>query len=733
MRWFEEPVSSDNLAGLGALREVTTVDIAAGEYGYDLPYFARMAPVVDCLQVDVTRCGGYTEWARAAAVAAAAGIEVSAHCAPNLSAHAGRRRRTSGTSSGSPTTTGSRACSSTAPSTRPAARSPRPTPRPRPVPPGRPRVPGHVMNIEDYALLGDLHTAALVSADGSVDWLCLPRFDSPACFAALLDDEHAGSWRLAPASTRRTGRRRYLPGTLALETTWDCPEGTVRVIDLMPPRDENADVVRIVEGVRGHVPMEMTMRLRFDYGSVTPWIRHRDGGLETVAGPDAVWLRTPVDLAEDTVARFTVSPGDRVPFVLSHTASHSPRPEPTNAEAALARTKRFWTDWIGQCTYQGRWPDAVHRALITLKALTYAPTGGILAAATTSLPERVGGARNWDYRFCWLRDATFTLQALIGTGYTEEARAWREWLLRAVAGDPADLRTVYTVDGTRRMPETTLDWLGGYEKSTPVRVGNAATDQFQLDVWGEVLSGLYLVRTADIPTEHAAWEMQRALLDFLEGHWSEPDNGLWEVRGERRHFVHSKVMAWAGLDRAIRSVERHGLDGPVAEWRRLRDRVHADVCEHGYDADRGTFTQYYGSAGLDAALLLIPRVGFLPWSDRRVRGTVDAVRAELEHDGFVRRYDTADGVDGQEGSEGAFLAASFWLADALHGTGRTDEATALFERLLALRNDVGLLSEEYDVEHDRHVGNTPQAFSLVGLINTARHLSGRVVGSTAHG
>jgi GH15 family glucan-1,4-alpha-glucosidase len=563
-----------------------------------------------------------------------------------------------------------------------------------------------------------------VSTDGAIDWLCLPRFDSPACFAALLDDERAGSWRLAPAAARH-GRRRYLADTLVLETTWDCPEGTVRVVDLMPPRDENADVVRIVEGVRGRVPMEMTMRLRFDYGSVTPWIRHRDGCLEAVAGPHAVWLRTPVALhAEDTAtsARFTVSAGDRVPFVLTHAASHAPRPEPTDAETALAETTRFWTDWIAQCTYQGRWSDAVHRALITVKALTYAPTGGILAAATTSLPERIGGARNWDYRFCWLRDATFTLQALIGTGYTEEAHAWREWLLRAVAGDPDDLQTVYSVDGTRRLPETTLDWLAGYEKSTPVRVGNAATDQFQLDVWGEVLSGLYLIRAADIPTEHAAWEIQRALLDFLEGHWDEPDNGLWEVRGSRQHFVHSKVMVWAGLDRAIRSVERHGVDGPVADWRRLRDRVHADVCERGYDRDRGTFTQYYGSTGLDAALLLIPRVGFLPWSDPRVRGTVDAVRADLEHDGFVRRYDTA--VDGQEGSEGAFLAASFWLADALHGIGRRDEAKEMFQRLIELANDVGLLAEEYDPRIQRQVGNTPQAFSHLALINAARHLSG---------
>ncbi|MEQ0565519.1 glycoside hydrolase family 15 protein [Amycolatopsis sp. NEAU-NG30] len=592
--------------------------------------------------------------------------------------------------------------------------------------------------IEDYALLGDLHTAALLSRDGAIDWLCLPRFDSPACFAALLHDERAGTWRLAPAGGGPATRRAYRGDSLVLSSEWDTPDGTVRVLDFMPPRGEAADVVRIVEGVSGRVPMRMLLRLRFDYGHVTPWVHHEDGDFAAVAGPDAIWLRTPVPLhGEDlaTHAEFTVAAGDRVPFVLTHRASHLPRPRHVDAETALRDTEGFWADWAGRCRYDGAWPDAVRRALVTLKGLTYAPTGGILAAATTSLPEQIGGPRNWDYRYCWLRDATFTLQALIGTGYHEEARAWREWLVRAVAGDPADLQIMYGIDGSRRLPESTLDWLAGYEGSAPVRVGNAAADQFQLDVWGEVLDGLHLVREAGIATSHTAWDLQRALLDFLEGHWDKPDNSLWEVRGPRRHFVHSKVMAWAGVDRAVRTVERHGLDGPSGRWRALRDRIHDDVCTHGYDAGRGTFTQFYGSRGLDAALLLIPRVGFLPASDPRVAGTVEAVRTELAHDGFVSRYDpSADGgVDGLPGGEASFLACSFWLADALHGIGRTAEARDLFERLLGLRNDVGLLAEEYDTRLRRQVGNTPQAFSMVGLVNTARHLSGASTTTDATG
>ncbi|GHF42286.1 GH15 family glucan-1,4-alpha-glucosidase [Amycolatopsis bartoniae] len=582
--------------------------------------------------------------------------------------------------------------------------------------------------IEDYALLGDLHTAALVSREGAVDWLCLPRFDSPACFAALLHDDSAGTWQLAPASGGPATRRGYRGDTLILSSEWDTPDGTVRVLDFMPPRGEAPDVVRVVEGVSGRVPMRMSLRLRFDYGSIVPWVRHQDGGIAAVAGPDAVWLRTPVPLHGhdlSTTAEFTVAAGERVPFVLTYRESHLPHPKVADPEDSLRDTERFWTEWISRCRYEGPWSAEVRRALVTLKALTYRPTGGILAAATTSLPEQFGGARNWDYRYCWLRDATFTLQALLGTGYTDEARAWREWLVRAVAGDPADLQILYGLDGTRRLPESTVDWLDGYEGAAPVRVGNAAAGQFQLDVWGEVLDGLHLCREDGLPAVEPVWDLQRGLLDFLEGHWDRPDNGLWEVRGPARHFVHSKVMAWAGVDRAVRTVENHGLDGPVDHWRRLRDRIHEDVCDKGYDAERGTFTQFYGSRGLDAALLLLPRVGFLPWTDRRVRGTVDAVRRELDHDGFLRRYDPeADGgVDGLEGKENAFLACSFWLADALHGTGRTAEARRLFERLLQLRNDVGLLSEEYDTRDRRQAGNTPQAFSMVGLVNTARHLT----------
>jgi GH15 family glucan-1,4-alpha-glucosidase len=593
-------------------------------------------------------------------------------------------------------------------------------------------VPGR---IEDYGLIGDLQTAALVGRDGSIDWLCLPRFDSPACFAALLADERAGRWLLAPVDGGDCTRRRYRGETLVLETEWDTDEGSVRVVDFMPPRGEAPDVVRIVEGLAGRVRMRTELLLRFDYGHVVPWIRRTDGEIAGIAGPDAVWLDTPVHVAHvnprpDTQqhmgAEFEVAAGERVPFVLTYAPSHEPRPRAAQAGPALEDTETFWSDWIGRASYSGRWSDAVRRSLILLKALTYAPTGGILAAATTSLPEQLGGPRNWDYRYCWLRDATYTLQALLGTGYTKEAREWRDWLLRAVAGDPADLRIMYALDGSRRIPEVEIPWLAGYENSAPVRVGNAAAAQFQLDVWGEVLDGLHLGREAGLSATHDAWELQRALLEFLEGHWREPDNGLWEVRGPRQQFVHSKVMAWAGVDRAVQAVERFGLDGPVDRWRRLRQEIHDDVCAKGYDADRNTFTQFYGSRGLDSALLLLPRVGFLPWSDHRVVGTIDAIQAELTRDGFLLRYDPeADGgVDGLPGSEGTFLACSFWLVDALAGIHRTDRAEALFDRLLGLRNDLGLLSEEYDVPSGRQVGNTPQAFSLMGLVNAARHLSG---------
>lgn len=582
--------------------------------------------------------------------------------------------------------------------------------------------------IEDYAVIGDLHTAALVARDGSIDWLCLPRFDSPACFAALLHDENAGHWRIAPAGSGDATRRRYRGDTLILETEWDTPSGSVRVTDCMPPRGKAADVVRVVEGLSGSVPMRMQLALRFDYGHIVPWVRRHGADLAAVAGPDAVWLRTTAPIRGEgttTVAEFTVEAGQAVPFVLTHQASHLPPPEPIDAVRAIADTDEFWTSWIQRCGYTGRWSEAVRRALITLKALTYAPTGGILAAATTSLPEQLGGPRNWDYRYCWLRDSTFTLQALLGTGYVAEAKAWREWLLRAVAGDPADLQIMYALDGTRRLSEYTLDWLPGYQGASPVRVGNAAADQLQLDVWGEVLDSLHLSREAGIATTDAGWDLQRALLEFLEGNWQQPDNSLWEVRGPRRQFVHSKVMAWAGFDRAVTAVERHGLDGPADRWRNIRDQIHHEVCAKGFDTDRNTFTQSYGSAGLDAALLLIPRAGFLPWTDPRVIGTVDAVQQELTHHGFLLRYHPEhENVDGLPGTEGAFLACTFWLIDALHGIGRRDEAEALFERMLGLRNDVGLLSEEYDPVTGRQLGNTPQAFSLVGLVNTARRLNG---------
>ncbi|GAB3225186.1 glycoside hydrolase family 15 protein [Glycomyces halotolerans] len=583
--------------------------------------------------------------------------------------------------------------------------------------------------LEDYGMIGDLHTAALVGRDGSIDWLCLPRFDSPACFAALLGDERNGFWRLAPAAGGTCRERRYRDDTLILESEWTTPEGRVRVTDAMTPRSGSADVVRVVEGLEGRVPMRTSMRLRFGYGRYEPWIRCDDGQFGAVAGPDAAWLSTEVRLeVEDATAYadFAVSAGEQVSFVLTHVASHLPRPEPLGAAKGLDDTEEYWHSWISRFDYEGQWKGPVRRSLLTLKALTYAPTGGIVAAPTTSLPEQLGGVRNWDYRFCWLRDATFTLQALLGTGYIEEAREWREWLLRAVAGDPAELQILYGLDGTRRIPEYTVEWLSGYEGSSPVRVGNLASHQFQLDVWGEVLDGLHLAREAGLGIDESAWDLQRALLEYLEGHWTSPDQSLWEVRAERRHFVHSKVMAWAGFNCAVRAVEKFGLEGPVERWKAIREEIHREICDRGFDPDRGTFTQFYGSQGLDASLLLIPQVGFLPWSDERVVGTVEAIQRELCRDGFALRYDpVADGgVDGLPGHEGSFLACTFWLVDALHGIGRGDQAVELFEKLLGVRNDLGLLAEEYDHHAQRLLGNFPQAYSHVGLVNSARHLSG---------
>ncbi|MFK4119797.1 glycoside hydrolase family 15 protein [Streptomyces longwoodensis] len=581
--------------------------------------------------------------------------------------------------------------------------------------------------IEDYALIGDEQTAALVGLDGSVDWLCLPRFDSGACFARLLGDEDNGHWRIAPKGVRGPcTRRAYRPDTLVLDTEWETDEGAVRVTDLMPQRDVAPDLVRIVEGVRGRVTVRSTLRLRFDYGAVIPWMRRADGHRVAIAGPDAVWLRTepPVRTwGEDfgTHSEFTVAEGERVAFVLTWHPSHHPRPPLVDPFEALRTSVEDWRAWAARCTYDGPYRDAVVRSLITLKALTYSPTGGIVAAATTSLPEELGGVRNWDYRFCWLRDSTLALGALLAAGYHEEAEAWRNWLLRAVAGDPADLQIMYGLAGERRLPETELPWLPGFAGSAPVRIGNAAVDQLQLDVYGEVMDSLSLGRKAGLSPRPHVWSLQCVLMRWLDENWRQPDEGLWEVRGGRRPFVHSKVMVWVAADRAVRALEEHPeLRGDLDRWRALRDEVHQEVCEKGYDPERNTFTQSYGSRDLDASLLLIPRLGFLPPDDPRVVGTVDAVRDELGHGGLVRRY-TTDGatVDGLPGDEGTFLVCSFWLADALHLTGRTKEARELFERLAGLVNDVGLLSEEHDPVVGRHLGNFPQAFSHIGLVNTA--------------
>ncbi|PZT74386.1 MULTISPECIES: glycoside hydrolase family 15 protein [unclassified Streptomyces] len=580
--------------------------------------------------------------------------------------------------------------------------------------------------IEDYALIGDLQTAALVGKNGSVDWLCLPRFDSGACFAALLGDEDNGHWRIAPKGADVCTRRAYAGESLVLETYWETRTGTVKVIDFMPQRDKEPDVMRIVEGVSGTVDMSSVIRLRFDFGSIVPWMRRSDGHRVAVAGPDSAWLRSEPPVKTwgqqfSTCSSFSVSAGEKVAFVLTWHPSHSPRPKRVDPFEALENTLSDWARWSSRCKYEGPYREAVVRSLITLKALTFGPTGGIVAAPTTSLPEEIGGVRNWDYRFCWLRDSTLTLGALISAGYLEEAAAWRDWLLRAVAGDPADLQIMYGLAGERRLPESELHWLRGYENSAPVRIGNAAVRQRQLDVYGEVIDSLRLARDAGLDDKPHAWSLQLSLLGFLESTWREPDEGLWEIRGQRRHFVHSKVMAWVAADRAVRSLEEDPtLAGDADRWRAMRDAVHREVCEKGYDPVRNTFTQSYGSRELDAATLLIARTGFLPPDDPRVIGTVDAVREELGSGGLVRRYST-DGrsIDGLPGGEGAFLACSFWLADALRLTGRTEEATELFERLLALRNDVGLLAEEYDTAAGRQLGNFPQAFSHIGLVGTA--------------
>jgi GH15 family glucan-1,4-alpha-glucosidase len=595
--------------------------------------------------------------------------------------------------------------------------------------------------IEDYALVGDCQTAALIARDGSLDWLCVPRFDSGACFAALLGTAEHGRWLVAPRAKVHSCHRRYREGTLILETEYETHEGVAAVIDFMPirggayahscpssagPGRGEPNVVRIVEGRRGRVAMHTELVVRFDYGSVVPWVQKVPGGIQAIAGPDSLLVHTPVPLhgkGLTTVGEFNVEEGHHVPFVLTWHPSHQPRPEALDAHTALAEADSWWKAWSGRCKSEGPYARAIKRSLITLKALTYAPTGGIVAAATTSLPEQLGGVRNWDYRYCWLRDATFTLYALLHAGYHEEAGAWREWLLRAVAGDPSGTQIMYGLAGERRLTEFELPWLPGYEGARPVHVGNAASGQFQLDVYGEVLGAMYLSRRAGLQALEAGWNLERALVKFVESAWQKPDEGLWEVRGPRRHFTHSKVMAWTAVDRAVKSAEDFGLKGPVDRWRQLRQAIHEEVCQKGFDPGLNSFVQYFGGKELDASLLMIPQVGFLPPDDPRVVGTVEAIQKHLCHDGFVARYDTSTDVDHLPPGEGAFLACTFWLADALILMHRHDEARKLFERLLALRNDVGLLAEEYDPRARRLVGNFPQAFSHVGLINTALNLT----------
>jgi GH15 family glucan-1,4-alpha-glucosidase len=582
--------------------------------------------------------------------------------------------------------------------------------------------------IEDYGLISDLQTAALVGRDGSIDWACFPRFDSGATFAALLGTDDNGRWIVSPSGDFWERGRRYRPNTLVLETEWESDSGIVRVIDFMPPRGEAPDIVRIVEGVEGEVEMSSELVIRYDYGMTVPWVRRIDGGRIAVAGPDGLCFRTPVENRGEnmrTLGEFTVRAGDRVPFVLTWYPSNQRPPDPIDPETALQETVDYWTDWTERCGYDGRWKSEILHSLIVLKALTYAPTGGIVAAATTSLPEKIGGERNWDYRYCWLRDATLTLLAFLNAGYREEAHAWRVWLLRAAAGDPSALQIMYGVAGERRLTELELDWLPGYEGSKPVRIGNAATEQFQLDVYGEVLDALHQGRVHDLEMSKEAWSLQRRLLLYLEHAWKEPDEGIWEVRGPRQHFTHSKVMAWVAFDRGVQAVERFGRPGPVGRWREIRSRIHREITEQGFDVELNSFTQAYGSKRLDASLLVIPLVGFLPADDPRVIGTVAAIERDLVRDGFVYRYvhdEEARGIDGLPPGEGAFLPCTFWLADNFALQGRLDEAVELYERLLALRSDLGLFAEEWDPGARRQLGNFPQAFTHVALVNTAFNL-----------
>jgi GH15 family glucan-1,4-alpha-glucosidase len=584
--------------------------------------------------------------------------------------------------------------------------------------------------IEDYAFLSDTQSGALVSRDGCIDWLCLPRFDSGACFASLLGEKKNGHWRFFPTSKIDKVSRRYRGDTLILETTVETASGAVRLIDFMPPRGKNPDVIRIVEGLRGEVTMKMELIIRYEYGSVIPWVRKAHDGLEAIAGPDALILRTPIETqGKDltTVAEFTVREGERIPFVLTWFASHEEPPRAVNAEHALRDTEKFWNDWASRFEMNGPWRDAVLRSLIVLKGLTYAPTGGLVAALTTSLPEEIGGVRNWDYRYCWLRDATFTLMTLMRVGYRDEAKSWRDWLLRAIAGSGAQMQIMYGVQGERRLDEREIPWLSGYDNSGPVRIGNAASNQFQLDVFGEVLLAMHESHRAGLETDETDWRLQVELMRFLESHWHEPDEGIWEVRGGRKHFTHSKMMAWVAFDRAIKLAHacKCATGVHIERWEKTRDQIHGEVCERGFNREKNAFTQFYGSDALDASLLMMPRVGFLPPNDPRVRGTIEAIERELIQDGLVLRYrPQEERVDGLPGGEGTFLPCSFWMANSLHFIGRTDEAKAMFERLLGLRNDLGLISEEYDPIAKRQLGNFPQAFTHLALVNTARILNG---------
>jgi GH15 family glucan-1,4-alpha-glucosidase len=579
-------------------------------------------------------------------------------------------------------------------------------------------------------MIGDCHTAALVSKQGSIDWLCLPDFDSPACFAALLGTPENGHWSITPAEPIRAMRRCYRDGSLILETTFETESGSATLIDCMILREEVPELLRVVVGTKGQIRMNFELVIRFDYGSIVPWVRRTETGISAIAGPDMIRLRSDVALQGEnmkTEAEFAVTEGQKLTFNLTWYPSNQEEPAAVNADRAIQKTEKWWREWSDRCTYQGKWHDAVMRSLITLKALTFLPTGGIVAAPTTSLPELIGGVRNWDYRFCWVRDATLTLQALLHAGYLDEARDWREWLLRAVAGSPSELNILYGLRGERRLTELELPWLQGYEKSAPVRTGNAAYTQYQLDIFGEVANTLFQAREAGLgPARHSRHEIALAMLEFLETGWEHPDEGIWEVRGPRRHFVHSKMMAWVAIDRVTRSAENGRFDIDMARWKKLRDTIHEQVCRQGFDAELNSFVQYYGSKHLDASVLMMPLVGFLPADDPRMLGTVKAIESKLMENGFVQRYTQDPAVDGLPHGEGSFLACSFWLADNYELQGRYPEAVRMFERLLEIRNDVGLLSEEYDSFEKRQVGNFPQAFSHVGLVNTAFNLtSGR--------